>query len=218
MIFGSTSPLKLVKIYTTFGLILAFLALQPSLADAQQATALQPSSAHNDALLKSVMAKLALVKEASATYTETRYLKLLNTPAESSGTLNYWAPDRFEKITLKPIEERMLVEKDNVILEDVARKKRQRLYIGQHPAMYAIVEGMRGALGGNLPQLRQFFSLIATGNPAGWTLQLVPLEATQRGYIRAIVVVGKDDLIDTMEIIQSDGDRAVMKLARAATK
>jgi hypothetical protein len=49
-------------------------------------------------------------------------------------------------------------------------------------------------------------------------LQLVPLEATQRGYIRAIVVVGKDDLIDTMEIIQSDGDRAVMKLTRAATK
>jgi hypothetical protein len=138
MIFGSTSPLKLVKISTTFALILAFSALEPSLADAQQATALQPSSAHNDALLKSVMAKLALVKEASATYTETRYLKLLSTPAESSGTLNYWAPDRFEKITLKPIEERMLVEKDNVILEDVARRKRQRLYIGQHPAMYAI--------------------------------------------------------------------------------
>jgi Outer membrane lipoprotein carrier protein LolA-like len=210
MIFGSNSPVK-------FTIFLNTLCLSMILSCAQ-VVAQSVGNLHNDTLLRSVMAKLALVKEASATYTEKRYLKLLDAPAESSGTLNYWAPDRFEKITLKPIEEKMLVEKDNVILEDVVRKKRQRLYIGQHPALYAIVEGMRGALGGNLPQLQQFFSLTASGTSAAWTLQLVPLEATQRGYIRAIVVAGKDDLIDTMEIIQSDGDRAVMKLTRAATK
>ena len=209
MIFGNN---KMNRFFTSVAVAtLALLTTQAGVVNAQ-------SGVQSDALLKTVMAKLSLVKEASATYTEKRYLKLLDAPAESSGTLNYWAPDRFEKITLKPVEEKMLVENDNVILEDVVRKKRQRLFIGQHPAMYAIVEGMRGALGGNLPQLQQFFKLTATGSQAVWTLQLVPLEATQRGYIRAIFIAGKDDLIDTMEIIQADGDRAVMKLTRASTK
>ncbi len=170
----------------------------------------------DDALLKNVMARLASVKSAKADFVEKKFIKLLNTPAESSGVLIYTAPDRFEKHTKKPLEERMTVERDMVTLDNVARKKQQQIFIPQFPALAAIVDAMRGALSGNLPQLRQAFSIVVFGNAARWKLHLVPLEASQYAYILAVDVTGRDDFIDSIEIFQSDGDRSLMSMTRAA--
>ena len=75
---------------------------------------------------------------------------------------------------------------------------------------------MRGALSGNLPQLQQAFSIKASGTNARWKLRLVPLEANQYAYIHAVDVTGRDDFIESIEILQSDGDRSVMSMTRAA--
>lgn len=170
----------------------------------------------NDVLLKSVMARLGNVKSAKADFVEKKFVKLLNAPAESSGVLIYTAPDRFEKHTKKPLEERMTVERDMVTLDNVMRKKHQQIFIPQFPALAAIVEAMRGALSGNLPQLQQAFSIAVSGNATRWKLHLVPLEASQYAYIHAVDMTGRDDFIDSIEIFQSDGDRSLMSMTRAA--
>lgn len=170
----------------------------------------------NDVLLKSVMARLGNVKSAKVDFVEKKFVKLLNTPAESSGVLIYTAPDRFEKHTKKPLEERMTVERDMVTLNNVMRKKHQQVFIPQFPALAAIVEAMRGALSGNLPQLQQAFSIAVSGNATRWKLHLVPLEASQYAYIHAVDMTGRDDFIDSIEIFQSDGDRSLMSMTRAA--
>ena len=170
----------------------------------------------NDVLLKSVMARLGNVKSAKVDFVEKKFVKLLNTPAESSGVLIYTAPDRFEKHTKKPLEERMTVERDMVTLDTVMRKKHQQIFIPQFPALAAIVEAMRGALSGNLPQLQQAFSIAVSGNATRWKLHLVPLEASQYAYIHAVDMTGRDDFIDSIEIFQSDGDRSLMSMTRAA--
>jgi hypothetical protein len=171
---------------------------------------------NNDALLTSVMNRLAAVKSAKADFTEKKFVKLLNAPVESTGVLVYTAPDRFEKHTKNPVEERMTVERDTVTLDNVAKKKKQQIFIPQFPALAAIVDAMRGALSGNLPQLQQAFSIKASGTNQRWKLHLVPLEANQYAYIHAVDVAGRDDFIESIEILQSDGDRSVMSMTRAA--
>jgi hypothetical protein len=171
---------------------------------------------NNDVLLTSVMNRLAAVKSAKADFTEKKFVKLLNAPVESTGVLVYLAPDRFEKHTKNPVEERMTVERDTVTLDNVAKKKKQQIFIPQFPALAAIVDAMRGALSGNLPQLQQAFSIKASGTNQRWKLHLVPLEANQYAYIHAVDVAGRDDFIESIEILQSDGDRSIMSMTRAA--
>jgi hypothetical protein len=78
----------------------------------------QPSASTHDAkLAQQVMSGLASVRVARADFVEKKYVRLLNAPVESSGTLTYTAPDRFEKMTMKPISERMSVAGDMVIVE-----------------------------------------------------------------------------------------------------
>ena len=177
-----------------------------------------PASAadNNDGLLTSVMNRLAAVKSAKADFTEKKFVRLLDAPVESTGVLIYVAPDRFEKHTKNPVEERMTVERDMVTLDNVAKKKKQQIFIPQFPALAAIVDAMRGALSGNLPQLQQAFSIKASGTNVRWKLHLVPREANQYAYIHAVEITGRDDFIESIEIRQSDGDRSVMSMTRAA--
>ena len=177
-----------------------------------------PASAadNNDVLLTSVMNRLAAVKSAKANFTEKKFVRLLDAPVESTGVLIYVAPDRFEKHTKNPVEERMTVERDMVALDNVAKKKKQQIFIPQFPALAAIVDAMRGALSGNLPQLQQAFSIKASGTHQRWKLHLVPREANQYAYIHAVDISGRDDFIESIEIRQSDGDRSVMSMTRAA--
>jgi outer membrane lipoprotein-sorting protein len=166
-------------------------------------------------LLKDVMNRLSQVKTANADFTEKKFVKLLTAPVESSGTLIYQAPNRFEKHTKKPVDEKMTVERDTVTLEQVARKKKQQLFVGSYPALAAIIDGMRGALSGNLAALQQTFNIKVEGNAARWTLNLVPLDAQQFAYVNAIRVSGKEDFIDAIEILQADGDRSLMTMTRS---
>jgi hypothetical protein len=192
-----------------FGKLLKFVvvALLVTSAEAQESDA---------KLLQSVMSRLAAVKTAKADFVERKYVKLLTKPVESSGTLIYAAPDRFEKFTAKPIAERMVVQGDTVTLDQIAKKKQQRLFIGQHPALAAIIDGMRGALSGNLGALQQNFAIRASGDNQRWKLSLTPSEASQYAYVHTIHVSGRDDFIEAIEIVQSDGDRSVMSMTRAA--
>lgn len=203
----------------TFGNSLFRQFIAVLLACAALASTPAAAQTHDAALLQTVMSRLASVKAAKATFVERKYVKLLTAPVESSGTLTYAAPDRFEKFTAKPVSERMTVQGDTVTLDQIAKKKQQRLFIGQHPALAAIIDGMRGALSGNLGALQQNFNVVASGdsgNGARWKLKLVPSDAAQYAYVHTIHVSGRDDFIETIEIVQSDGDRSVMTMTRAA--
>jgi Outer membrane lipoprotein carrier protein LolA-like len=171
-----------------------------------------PSQAQ--ATLKSVMLSLSKVSKAKSEFTETRYIHILKSPLVSSGVLSYQSPDQFEKHTLVPIEEKMTIAKHVVNIEMPSLKKKQTIYPGNFPALATIVDALRGAMSGNLSDLERVFKVSAQGNLQGWSLNLIPIEAVQYGYVRKIVIQGRADFIDQIEIIQADGDRSVMSMKR----
>jgi hypothetical protein len=183
---------------------------QPTNAQARQEVAAE------QALLSEVMGKLANVKVAKAEFTETRYLKLLIAPVQSTGVLTYTAPDKFEKLTLKPVEEKMTIAKHLVTLEEPAKGRKNTITPNSFPALSALIDALRGALSGNATLLAETFKIKIEGAASQWKLTLIPKEAVQYGYIHKITVSGKQDTLDSMEVLQADGDRSVLSMKRAA--
>jgi Outer membrane lipoprotein carrier protein LolA-like len=172
--------------------------------------------ASEQALLTEVMGKLSSVKSAKAEFTETRYLKLLVTPVQSSGVLTYTAPDRFEKLTLKPIEEKMTIAKHLVTLEEPSKGRKNTITPNSFPALSALIDALRGALSGNANLLTETFKIKIEGSLGLWKLTLIPKESVQYGYIHKITISGKQDAIELMEVLQADGDRSMLSLKRVA--
>jgi Outer membrane lipoprotein carrier protein LolA-like len=198
-----------VSVFFCLTLILPYASAQPTNAQARQEVAAE------QVLLNEVMGKLANVKVAKAEFTETRYLKLLVAPVQSTGILTYTAPDKFEKLTLKPVEEKMTIAKHLVTLEEPSKGRKNTITPNSFPALSALIDALRGALSGNANLLAETFKLKIEGNLGQWKLTLVPKESVQYGYIHKITVSGKQDTIDVMEVLQADGDRSVLSMKRA---
>ena len=74
--------------------------------------------AQDDSRLVELMQGLAQVKSARGKFVERKYLAMLESPLESSGTLAYSAPARLEKHMLAPRQESMIVDGDNLLFKE----------------------------------------------------------------------------------------------------
>ena len=158
--------------------------------------------------LTQLMIDLGSVKEARATFVEKKYLKVLNTPLESSGKLIYIAPFRLEKYTLAPKQESMVVEQDTLTLARGSRKR--TVQIQDYPVLWAFVESIRGTLKGDLSALEQFYQVELSGTQQAWQLALQPTDKKMVALIKTIKLQGSKERLNAIEIIEAEGDRSVM--------
>lgn len=164
--------------------------------------------------LDRLMREFGAVRTARARFTERKYLKMLDRPVESSGTLAYDAPSRLEKLTLVPKRERMLVEEDRVTLEMGPKRKQRVLSITDHPLLRAFIESIRATLAGDRATLERFYRVDFGGDASGWRLKLEPADAKTKSLVRVIRITGSGGEIGSVEVEQSDGDRSVMTMVR----
>ena len=164
--------------------------------------------------LEQLMQELAQVKTTRARFIERKHTELTNAPLESSGTLVYTAPDRLEKHTLKPRQESLLLEKDRLVLENKARNQRRTFVLQEHPEIGAFVESMRSTLAGDLATLKRYYQVGLEGDERQWRLTLKPSDARMQKVISEIRIGGSRVWIDTIEILETLGDRSLMTISR----
>jgi hypothetical protein len=162
--------------------------------------------------LRQLMHNLAQVKESRATFTEQKFLKILKQPLESSGTLLYQAPDRLEKHTLVPKAESLVLHQGELTIDIKARNIKRTLVLQEYPAVWAFVESIRSTLAGDLPTLERFFKIELEGNSAAWKMKLLPVESKTRKMVSEISFVGNDNKVDSIDIIEANGDHSLMKV------
>jgi outer membrane lipoprotein-sorting protein len=166
--------------------------------------------------LTELMHDLRQVKMARGRFVERKYLAILNTPLESSGTLVYTAPGRLEKHMLSPRRESLILDGDTLELEDKDARQRRRLVLQEHPAVRAFVESIRSTLAGDLGTLNRFYEVSLEGEASRWRLQLKPIEPSVRELASEIRISGKGTWVDVIEILGAGGDRSVMTVTRDA--
>ena len=163
--------------------------------------------------LDRLMANLRAVKTAQARFVERKYISMLDEPMVSSGILLYTAPDRLEKRTALPREERLIVENDTLTVEDNGQL-RAKIALQDHPEIGAIVDSIRATLAGDLPSLKRFYDVRLEGDAGQWRMLLQPIYLNLQKVVKLVRISGHGQSIDTIEENETDGDRSVIVLSQ----
>ncbi|HJX58060.1 MAG TPA: LolA-related protein [Thiobacillus sp.] len=161
-----------------------------------------------------LMANLAKNPQGAATFTEKKFIAILEQPIESSGELLFIAPARLEKRTLKPRPETMVLDGDTLTLERGRRK--HVLQLKDYPEVAGMIESIRATLAGDRKALERVYHLVLDGGQERWTLVLTPLDPKVGAVIARIRMEGVKDVVRSVEIIQADGDRSLMTIEQPA--
>jgi outer membrane lipoprotein-sorting protein len=180
------------------------------------ALGLSRSAAADEFNLGQLLAALAGGRHGAATFTETKYLGILEQPVESSGELLFVPPSRLEKRTVRPRAETLVLDGDVLTVE---RPPQTRvLPLKQYPEVGAVVESIRATLAGDREALERVYRLDLDGGRDRWTLVLTPRDAGVARAISQIRLDGARDEVRRVEILQADGDRSVMDVRRGVAR
>jgi len=178
------------------------------------ATVVAPAAAQAAFDIVQLTQLLAKVKAGDATFTEKRYVTMLERTLDASGRLSFEAPDSFVRETLKPAQERMAVVGNQVTLSRGSRSR--TVPLDSVPEAAVIVEAIRGTLTGNREALERHFNTSVTGDAARWTLELLPRAPRLRELVMSVRVSGQQSLVREVVVAMADGDRSVMSITPVA--
>ena len=154
-----------------------------------------------DPALERLMQGFAAQPSSEARFTEEKAIPELDLPLPSEGTLRWQAPDRLEKHTTSPIDERLQVEGSRLLYERPDRGIRREFGLEDQPEMRALVEAVRGTLAGDLAALRRYYDIAFTpeGPDAPWRMLLTPLSLRLRAAVQRITVSGRGPQVRSIE-------------------
>src|SRR5215475_781992 len=110
-----------------------------------------------------LMQLLAQVPESHSTFTEVKLINFLTVPLRASGELFYRRPDYFEKATMQPQLERLVVNGDRLTISAVGEPPRV-LDLDSQPMVRGLVDAIRGTLAGDLALLQRTYRLDMGGD------------------------------------------------------
>lgn len=160
--------------------------------------------------IDALMRGLAKHEGGKARFVETKTIALLDKPVVSSGELNYTPPARLEKRTLKPKQELMVLDGDQLRLE--RGKQVFSIRLSEQPEALAFVDSLRGTLAGDKAALEKNYKLRLSGTEEKWTLDLLPDDQRIAAFVLRITFGGSRNHVDWIRYLQADGDSAVMTI------
>jgi hypothetical protein len=160
--------------------------------------------------LAELMKTLARHGPAQASFEEQRFVKGLDQPLVSTGTLAYEPPDRFTRRTLSPRAETMVVAGDRLVLSREGRTR--TLALDAAPEAVMAVEALRGTLKGDAAALQRVFRVSLSGDASRWTLDLLPVDAQSAGNLAEVRIGGQRDGLREVRTLYADGSRTVLSI------
>ena len=169
-----------------------------------------PVAAQAQDAMQQVMAALAAVRESRARFVEEKDIPEIEGLLTSRGTLSWRAPDRLEKRTTEPFEERLLVEGDRLLLDRPDRDLHQELALDTAPEIRPLVEAIRATLAGDAATLRWYFDIDFSGDLARWRMVLTPLSMRVLAAVQRIVLEGQGGTVLVVETQGREGRSRMM--------
>lgn len=151
-----------------------------------------PPGRAQPAPLEALMRLMRAIPERRDAFAEERAIPELDLPLPSTGVLLWRAPDRLEKHTTSPIDERLRVEGNRLFYERADRGIRRDFGLDDQPEMRALVEAIRATLAGDLSALSRHYEMAFDGAPdAEWRLTLTPTSTRVRAAVQRILLSGR---------------------------
>jgi Outer membrane lipoprotein carrier protein LolA-like len=162
-----------------------------------------------------LIGSLGRAAPASIAFAEVRFSSLLREPLIVAGELRYAGPARLEREVTSPYRERTVIEGDSVRVERDGERSRT-FTLRRTPELRGLMAGFGAVLGGDAPAVRRNFELQVGGEHDAWSLELTPLDASQRRRLKQIVVTGSGNEPRCFSMFDTQGGASVMLLGAAA--
>jgi len=159
---------------------------------------------------RELLDELAQSKQGRATFVETRYLAVLDRPVKSSGILSFHSPARFEKTTLEPKPETLVLDGDTLTVTRGGRTS--AVDLRSHAQVLSFVEAIRGVLLGDIQLLEHAYRIQMSGSEESWQMLLTPQDKQLATAIKQIKIGGGGGQVRTLEYAERGGDRSVMRI------
>lgn len=165
----------------------------------------------NALTITALMADLATVQESHARFEETKTLRALSAPIETTGTLYYRRPDHLEKISFPPHAEQLVVDGRTLRLS-MPGAAEQTLDLARAPPVAALVEAIRATLAGDLAALQRDYHVGLDGSAADWHLTLVPSDPAVARFLHAARLSGSGHELRAVAFTEANGDTSEMRI------
>ncbi|MEN8196512.1 MAG: LolA-related protein [Pseudomonadota bacterium] len=153
-----------------------------------------------------------------AEFTEERRVLLLTEPVRLLGTLLFRAPDLFEKHTLSPQREDLVVDGEWVTVSLPDQNTEMRFNMTDDPLLHGLLFSLQSLLNGEPGRLAGIFTIEAWGGAKAWTLRLKPSGRELAERVRVMRVTGETHWIRTIELWETSGDYLIMTIGSEVTE
>jgi outer membrane lipoprotein-sorting protein len=170
------------------------------------------SSYAADIEMPMLMQLFSVNKNIKTDFVERKFVRVLDTPVESSGELIFIAPSHLEKNTISPKPESMTIDGNKVSIE--RGKFKRSMSLDDLADMASLVQSLTATFRGDQAGIEQYFTWVLTGTLKKWQLVLKPKSIKLFVRIREIRFAGENDYIHTVETTLTDGDSSLMTLGR----
>jgi len=167
--------------------------------------------------VQQLMEMFAVIKSYESDFIEQKSSTFLTKKLELKGRISYEAPDKLEKITTSPFQERLYIDGDTITIEKPGEEYAQEqiektVSLDSHPAIRAIVDSVRSTLAGDLKSLQALSQVRLTGDRNAWQLTLVPRNKKLLKRLAKISIHGSHDKIIRVDTEEADGDQSVLTM------
>jgi hypothetical protein len=179
--------------------------------------AVVPADAFAAPDVNELIAGLARPPPAAIAFTEVRLSTLLAMPLVVSGTLEYAGAETLQRRVESPYRETTTLGGESVRVEREGEPPRT-FALRRAPELRGLLSGMTGLLRGDVAALSADFDIAATGDGAGWRLDMTPKNARLRERLDAIVVLGQGAEPQCYALQDGGGGASVMLLGTIASQ
>lgn len=164
----------------------------------------------DDWTLQRLMGAMAGRTEATARFTEERHLHYLDAPIRVEGELVYRAPLHLEKRILRPEQEFVTIDGDNLTIETPGSGTSTSARVSDYPVLRTLITGIHTIMAGDLETLQRVYSIEYRNEGTEWLILLSPRDEDVRGTIQEFRLGGNADKISLVQITESNGNRTIM--------
>lgn len=179
-------------------------------------TVLTAAAAAESWTIDAVMEGLRGLKHVESTFDEIRHTSFLKNPIKLNGIFVFKAPQTFIKETFEPFPEKVVVDANGIRIDQEkvreGQTRTQFIAADAHPLVAGLVESAKATMSGSREMLEARYELNIEGGREDWTVTLTPKEQVLRDKVDRILFFGSEDLINSVEIREADGDWSTIDL------
>ncbi len=166
--------------------------------------------ADNTALRDSILSQLAQQKNRHFYFVQEKKLAMLDKPLITEGELLLDDKQTVTWDIQKPFALRYVLTPTSI--REIDAQGERNLQTGQNPLAAALTQAMTATFSGQWRDDNALATVTASGDQQQWQLQITPRSAELQTLIQSMTVDGQQKTINTVTILESNGDRAVIHL------